>query len=90
MQQHRCRSERRAYEGRSGYCGLLFTRAGSVRDITFVGSQRPASNPSTSRATNQSASKPPPPPREAMAFRIGRESGNEDKAQGWVSHQGKG
>ena len=60
MEYHSCRSERRAYEGRSGNCGLLFTRASSVRDITVVGCQRPASNPSTSRATIQSGSKPPP------------------------------
>ena len=82
MEHHRCRSGTRAYEGRSGYCGLLFTRASSVKDITDVESQRPASNPSTSRATIQSASNPPPPQREPMAFRMGRESGNEGKAQG--------
>ena len=61
MEHHRGRSGRRAYEGRSGYCGLLFTRAGSVRDIAVVECQRPASNPSTSGAKIQSASKTPPP-----------------------------
>ena len=33
-----------------------------MRDIVDVESERPVSNPSTSRATVQSASKPPPPP----------------------------
>ena len=61
MEHHRGCSGRRAYEGRSGYCGLLFTRAGSVRDIAVVESQRPVSNTSTSRATIQSARKPPQP-----------------------------
>ena len=60
MEHHRCRLERRAYEVRSGYCVPhgRFTCASSVRDITIVESQRPASNLSTSRATIQSASKP--------------------------------
>ena len=53
---------RRAYARRRGYCGLLFTRAGRARDIAVVESQRPVSKPSTSGATVQSASKPPPPP----------------------------
>ena len=53
---------RRAYECRGSYCGQLFTRAGSVRDIAVVQSQRPVSNPSTSMATVQSASKPAFPP----------------------------
>ena len=82
MEHHRCRSGRRAYEGRSGYCGLLFSRASSMGDIAVVGSPRAASNPSTSSATIQSSSKPPPPQREPMASRMGRESGNEGKAQG--------
>ena len=60
MEHHRGCSGRRAYECRSGYCGLLFTRAGSVGDIAVVESQQPVSNPSTSRATIQSVSKPPP------------------------------
>ena len=61
MERHPGCSGRRAYECRGGYCGLRFTRAGSVRDIAVVKSQRPVSNPSTSRVTVQSASKPPPP-----------------------------
>ena len=61
MEHRRGRSGRRAYEGRSGCSGLLFSRAGSVRDIAVVESQRPASNQSSSRATMQSASNPPPP-----------------------------
>ena len=80
MEHYLCRSERRAYEGRSGYCGLLCTPASSVRDITVVGSQLPASNPFTSRATIQSQSKALPPQREPMASRMGRESGNEGAA----------
>ena len=60
MEHHRGRSGRRAYEGRSGYCGLLFTGASSVRDIEVVESQQPACNLSTSRATIKSASKLPP------------------------------
>ena len=62
MEHHCGCSGRRAYKCRGCYCGLLFTRAGSVRDIAVVESQRPVSNPSTSRATIQSASKPPSPP----------------------------
>ena len=62
MERHRGCSGRRAYECRGGYCGLLFTPAGSVRDIAVVKSQRPVSSPSTSRATVRSASRPPPPP----------------------------
>ena len=77
MEHHRGRSGRRAYEGRSGYSGLLFTRAGSVRDIAVVESQRPASNPSTTRATILSASKPPP-----LASRKRRVTGTEGKTQG--------
>ena len=61
MEHHRGCSGRRANECRGGYCGLLFTRASSVRDIAVVESQRPVSIPSTSRATIQSASNPPPP-----------------------------
>ena len=60
MEHHRGCSGRLAYECRGGYCGLRFTRAGSVGDIAVVKSQRPVSNPPTSRATIQSASKPPP------------------------------
>ena len=60
MEHHRGCLRRPAYECRGGYCGLLFTRPGSVRDIAVGESQRPVSNPSTSRATIQSASRPPP------------------------------
>ena len=81
MEHHHCRSERRVQEGLSGYCGLLFTPASSVRDITVVGSQRPASNPSRSRPTIQSESNTPRPQREPMASRMGRESGNEGETQ---------
>ena len=82
MERHRGCSGRRAYECRGGYFGLIFTRAGSVRDITFVESQPPVSDPSTSRATVQSASKPPPLHSEPWHPGRGERQGPREKHKG--------
>ena len=82
MEHHRGCSGGRADECHSGYCGLLFTRAGSVRDIAVVRSQRPVCNLPTSGATMQSASKPPPPHSEPWHPGRGERQGRREKHKG--------
>ena len=90
MERHRDCSGRRADRCRGGYCGLLLTRAGTVRDIAVIESQQPVSDSSTSRATVQSASKPPPPNSEPWHPGRGEGQGSREKHKGRLATRGQG